>query len=382
MTTEYDVLVVGGRVAGASTAMLLARAGARVAVVERSAYGTDTVSTHGLTRAGVMQLARWGLLDEVAAAGTPPIRQTTFHYTDRASEQLALRSSGGVDALYAPRRYVLDRILADAAADAGVEMWFRTPVTAVLRDESGRVTGVRAQDRELRAGITVGADGIRSTVASAVGAPVVRRGQSLSAILYRYYADARPTGYEWAYGVGGGAGLIPTNDGLTCVFVATTPDRMRALRRCGTERAFAILLAETAPALADRVSAAEPVGAMHGWAGAAGFVRECWGPGWALVGDAGYYKDPITTHGITDALRDAELLADAILETHESYQATRDRLSSRLFAATETVASYSWSLDDVRVLLREVSSAMRDEVDHVGSLPDPGFAADPADFLL
>jgi flavin-dependent dehydrogenase len=122
---------------------------------------------------------------------------------------------------------------------------------------------------------------------------------------------------------------------------------------------------------------------MHGWAGAAGFVRQSWGPGWALAGDAGYYKDPITTHGITDALRDAELLAGAILETptgtapasFAGYQATRDRLSSRLFEATETVASYRWSLDDVRVLLREVSSAMRDEVDHVGSLPDLGVRA-------
>ncbi|HET6986384.1 MAG TPA: NAD(P)/FAD-dependent oxidoreductase, partial [Kribbella sp.] len=362
-----------GRVAGASTAMLLARAGARVALVERSAYGSDTVSTHGLMRAGVMQLSRWGLLGELAAAGTPPIRQTTFHYSDRESEQIALRSSGGVDALYAPRRNVLDRILADAAADAGVELQYRTAVTAVLRDDSSdRVVGVRLRDRELRAGITVGADGIRSSVASAVGAPVVRRGRSLSAILYRYYAGVRATGYEWAYAVGGGAGLIPTNDGLTCVFVATTPDRMRALRRCGTERAFATLLTETAPELADRVLPSEPVGAMHGWAGAVGFVRQSWGPGWALVGDAGYYKDPITTHGITDALRDAELLAGAILgsASFADYQATRDRLSSRLFEATEAVASYRWSLDDARVLLREVSSAMRDEVDHVGSLPE------------
>lgn len=383
MTTAYDVLVVGGRVAGASTAMLLARAGARVALVERAAYGSDTVSTHGLMRAGVMQLSRWGLLGELATTGTPPIRQTTFHYTDRESEQIAIRAGGGVDALYAPRRSVLDRILADAAAEAGVEMLYRTAVTAVLRDESGRVAGVRLRDRDLRAGITVGADGIRSTVASAVSAPVVRQGQSLSAILYRYYADVRPTGYEWAYAVGSGAGLIPTNDELTCVFVATTPARMRELRRCGTEQAFATLLAQTAPGLADRVLRAEPVGAMHGWAGAAGFVRQSWGPGWALAGDAGYYKDPITTHGITDALRDAELLAGAILETPTGtapaslagYQATRDRLSSRLFEATETVASYRWSLDDVRVLLREVSSAMREEVDHVGSLPDLGVRA-------
>ena len=75
---SYDVIVVGGRVAGASTAMLLARAGARVLLLERGRYGTDTLSTHGLMRAGVLQLSRWGLLDRLAAAGTPPVRSTTF----------------------------------------------------------------------------------------------------------------------------------------------------------------------------------------------------------------------------------------------------------------------------------------------------------------
>ena len=384
MTTEYDVLVVGGRVAGASTAMLLARAGVRVAVVERAPYGSDTVSTHGLMRAGVMQLSRWGLLDELTRAGTPPIRQTTFHYTDAESEQLDIRAGGGVDAFYAPRRQVLDRVLADAAADAGAELHYRTAVTAVLRDQTGRVTGVRVPDGELRAGITVGADGIRSTIASAVRAPVVQQGRSCSAVLYRYYALGRPTGYEWAYGAGGGAGLIPTNEGLTCVFVATTPARLRELRRSGTDRAFATLLAQTAPALTDRVLSAETVGPMHGWAGTPGFVRRSWGPGWALVGDAGYYKDPITTHGITDALRDAELLAGELLETIPElarYQTTRDRLSHRLFEATEAVASYDWSLDEARVLLRQVSSAMRDEVEYLGSLPALS-TADPAHIVL
>jgi flavin-dependent dehydrogenase len=370
MSTQYDVLVVGGRVAGASTAMLLARAGARVAVVERAAYGTDTVSTHGLMRAGVLQLSRWGLLDQLD--GTPPIRCTTFHYTDREPEPVNIRPSGGVDALYAPRRQLLDRTLIDAAAGAGVQVRHETAVTALLRDERGRVTGARIQDRtrrteDVRAGITIGADGIRSTVASAAGASVVRRGRSRSAVLYRYYADVQVTGYEWAYALGSGAGLIPTNDGLTCVFVATTPDRMRALRRGGTDRAFAGLLAETSSDLADRVLPAKPDSRMRGWAGEAGFVRQSSGPGWALVGDAGYYKDPITTHGITDAVRDAELLCDALTggETDlANYQATRDRLSSELFEATESVASYTWSLDEVRVLLRQVSAAMRDEVAH------------------
>jgi flavin-dependent dehydrogenase len=396
MSTGYDVVVVGGRVAGASTAMLLARAGARVALVDRAAYGTDTVSTHGLMRAGVLQLSRWGLLSEVVAASTPPIRRTTFHYADGESVQVSIRPGAGVDALYAPRRHLLDRILVDAAAEAGAHVRHDTAVTALLRDDHGRVSGVRVQDRtgktaDLRAAITIGADGIRSTVAEEAGAPVVRQGRSRSAVLYRYYADARATGYEWAYGVGGGAGFIPTNDGLTCVFVGTTPVRLRTLRRDGTEHAFATLLAETAPALAERIASAEPASRMHGWAGVPGFVRRSWGPGWALVGDAGYFKDPLTTHGMTDALRDAELLTNEILETLTGvvpeavalarYQATRERLSSRLFDATEAVASYTWDLPQLRALLRQVSSAMSDEVDHLQSLPDRRIGAGQT-FLL
>ena len=260
MSSTYDVVVVGGRVAGASTALLLARAGARVAMLDRAAYGTDTLSTHGLMRAGVLQLSRWGLLDEVVAAGTPPIKRTMFHYADGESVQVSIRPSAGVDALYAPRRHLLDRILVDAAAEAGAHVRHETTVTALLRDDDGRVTGVRVLDRsgttaDLRAAITVGADGIRSTVADQAGAPFVRQGLSRSAVLYRYYADARATGYEWAYGVGGGSGFIPTNDGLTCVFVGTTPGRLRTLRRDGTEHAFATLLAGIAPQLADRINA-------------------------------------------------------------------------------------------------------------------------------
>jgi flavin-dependent dehydrogenase len=384
MSADYDAVVVGGRVAGASTAMLLARAGARVALVDRALYGSDTISTHGLMRAGVLQLSRWGLLDKVIAAGTPPIRRTVFHYAGAEPEQVSIRSTAGVDALYAPRRRVLDPLLVDAAAEAGAEVRHEAPVTALLRDDNGRVRGIRTQGRsggcvDLRATITVGADGIRSTIANEVGAPVVRRGSAQSAFLYRYYADARPVGYELGYAIGSAAGLIPTNDGLTCVFVGTTPTRMRALRRDGTEHAFGTLLAQTAPLLADQVASAQPIDRLHGWAGVPGFVRRSWGPGWALVGDAGYYNDPITMHGMTDALRDAELLTGEILaaltaEVPESvalarYQATRERLSSRFREATETVASYDWDLEQLRTLLRRVSSAMSDEVEHLWSRP-------------
>jgi 2-polyprenyl-6-methoxyphenol hydroxylase-like FAD-dependent oxidoreductase len=391
MSTQYDVVVVGGRVAGASTAMLLARAGVRVALVDRAAYGSDTVSTHGLMRAGVLQLSRWGLLDDVVRAGTPPIGRTLFHYADSEPEQVSIRSTPGVDALYAPRRVVLDRILVDSAAAAGADVHHDTAMTALLRD-NGRVRGIRVLDHngsalELRARITVGADGLRSTVANLTDAPVVRRGRTRSAFLYRYYADLRPVGYELAYAVGSAAGFIPTNDHLTCVFVGSTPDRLRALRRDGSEYAFTALLSRTAPALADRVAQARQVGGMRGWAGVAGFVRRSWGLGWALVGDAGYYKDPITMHGITDGLRDAEFLTGEILTALSGsvpepvalarYQATRDRLSHRLFDATEALASYDWDLDQVRPLLRQVSSAMSDEVDALGSRAPLLLAGEP-----
>lgn len=377
MNNDFDVVVVGGRVAGAATARLLARSGLRVALVDRGRYGSDTLSTHGLMRAGVLQLGRWGLLDAVAAAGSPAIRRTRFLYAHGEAVEVEIRPSAGVPALYAPRRHLLDRLLVDAAAEAGAEVRHEVTVTSLLQD-GDRVAGVRVLDQRrrevvLRAATTVGADGIRSTVADHTRARVRRRGRTAGAVMYRYYAGLGTLGYEWAYGDGAAAGLIPTNDELTCVFVGTSQQRMRALRKSGAEPAFQALLGQSFAELPERVAAAVPVGRFHGWAGLPGYLRQCWGPGWALVGDAGYFKDPITSHGITDALRDAELLVDALIESLSGgvpesdslrrYQATRDRLSSRLFAATEAVAAYDWNSHAIRRLVREVSAAMGDEVD-------------------
>jgi 2-polyprenyl-6-methoxyphenol hydroxylase-like FAD-dependent oxidoreductase len=381
--TDYDVVVVGGRVAGASTALLLARAGARVALVERARRGSDTVSTHALMRAGVLQLSRWGLLERLVAAGTPAVRRTTFHHEDSRPVQVSIRPSAGVDALYAPRRHVLDAILVDAAVDAGADVLHETPVARLLRDGDGRVAGVVARGPggrllPITAPLTVGADGIASVVARAVEAPVEVQGRSASAVLYRYVSGFEPGGYEWAYAGRAAAGVIPTNDEECCVFVATTPERVRDLRRAaGTEAAFDALLDIAGRPLAPRVRDGAPGGRIRGWAGVPGHVRRSWGPGWALVGDAGYFKDPITTHGMTDALRDAELLAGALLavlggsaegDALSRYQATRDALSRPLFAVTEAVAAYDWDTDGVRSLLRAVSSAMSDEVDHLQAL--------------
>jgi 2-polyprenyl-6-methoxyphenol hydroxylase-like FAD-dependent oxidoreductase len=375
----FDVVVVGARPAGAAVALLLARAGVSVALVDRSAYGSDTVSTHGLMRAGVLQLSRWGLLDRVVAAGTPPIRATTFHYLPDETVRVSIRPYGGVDALYAPRRTVLDRLLVDAAVEAGAEALFRSAATGVVRDRGDRVTGVRIRpagrsaEDVLRARVVVGADGIRSLVANHVSARVTHRGAAATAFLYRYVADLPVDGYEWAYGRRAAAGLIPTNHDETCVFVGTTPTELHALRGSGSDQAFATLLDRAAPSLAERVARGKPVGRLHGWAGMPAQVRRAWGPGWALVGDAGYYRDPITTHGITDALRDAELLSDELVATLAGtvpepvalarYEGTRDRVSERLLAATEAVATYRWTIPEVQAHLRRVSSAMSDEMD-------------------
>jgi 2-polyprenyl-6-methoxyphenol hydroxylase-like FAD-dependent oxidoreductase len=218
-------------------------------------------------------------------------------------------------------------------------------------------------------------------VAQVAGASVERRASTSGAVLYRYYADLPAAGYEWAYGDEAAAGMIPTNDGLTCAFVSTSPERMRRLRRVGAEPAFAALLAAAAPAQAARVHHATAAGRMHGWSTVPGFSRRSWGQGWALVGDAGYFKDPISAHGMTDAMRDAELLANALLRGWSGavpelvglarYQTQRDRLSAGLFEATGRLAAYDWDQPAVETILREVSAAMTDEVELLQDLATP-----------
>jgi 2-polyprenyl-6-methoxyphenol hydroxylase-like FAD-dependent oxidoreductase len=214
MNRHWDVIVVGARVAGAATAMLLARAGLRVLCLDRTRYGSDTVSTHALMRAGVLQLHRWGLLDDVVAAGTPPVRRTVFHY-GQESVAVSIKPSGGVDALYAPRRTVLDALLVDAADRAGAVIEFGATVTGLHRDDTGRVAGVVVRDPRrgstwiARAPFVIGADGRDSLVAREVEASPVSTGRHAGAFLYGYWANLPSDGYEWFYRPGVTAGAIP-----------------------------------------------------------------------------------------------------------------------------------------------------------------------------
>lgn len=365
MNEQYDVVVVGGRCAGAATAMLLARNGVRVLVVEAARPGTDTLSTHALMRGGVLQLHRWGLLDAISAAA-PAIVTTEFAYGDDV-ETVAIRPSAEVPALYAPRRQVLDWLLLDAARAAGAEVRIPARVTTVLTD-GGRVCGVEGvqHGRTFRAtaALTIGADGRNSTVAAAVGAPIIKRGNNSGAIVYGYFAGLPSDRYHWSYRPGATAGVVPTGDGLACVWAGTASNRLRP-----SADAFYPLLTRAAPDVARRIGS--PVGALRGYPGQPGWVRASSGPGWALVGDAGYFKDPITAHGITDALRDAELLARAVIASPDSlgsYEHTRNLLSESLFDVTDRIAGYGWDLPELRGLLLELSDAMRPEVEALQAL--------------
>jgi flavin-dependent dehydrogenase len=302
------------------------------------------------------------------------VRSTTFRSAGEDPVHVTIRPGAGVDALYAPRRTLLDRVLVDAAVEAGAEVRHGVRVTGLVRDRDGRVAGVRVHGgRTVRARYVVGADGVRSVVAETAGSPVVARGRHASAVRYAYLEGVAAEGYEWFYGNGAAAGFIPTNDGLHCAFVATTPERMRTLRLGRPDDGgFAAVLRLAAPDQVRRFTGARQVGRPHGWPGMPGFVRRPWGPGWALVGDAGYYKDPITTHGITDALRDAELLSRALVDALANgderaalgaYQRQRDHVSRDLFRVSDEIASYAWDSRGVQPLLRRLSAAMTDEVE-------------------
>lgn len=313
-----DVVVVGARCAGAATAMLLARQGHDVVLVDRYLAPHDTVSTHSIARSGVVQLARWGLLDEVIARGTPPLTTVTFH-TENGPDRRQIAERAGVAHLVAPRRHVLDGVLVDAAVAAGVRLVTGVRVGGVHRNAAGRVDGIHGAHRAgstVRIGgrFVVGADGLTSVVARSVGARVVDSRPSQGATAYPYYGGVEWDGLEFFLGKGVFAGIFPTNDGEAAVWLCALADRVDAARAVWGSSPAALegLIAARLPDMADRLAGAVRTGPVHINRRLPNHMLAPVGNGWALVGDAGYHRDPITGHGISDAFRDAELLARAL----------------------------------------------------------------------
>jgi 2-polyprenyl-6-methoxyphenol hydroxylase-like FAD-dependent oxidoreductase len=188
-------------------------------------------------------------------------------------------------------------------------------------------------------------------------------------------------GYEWNFGARAASGAIPTNDGRTCVFVGASVQRFHRELRHDRAAAVRALLAEVSPDLGARVAGGTLDGPLRAFPGLPGWLRRPFGPGWALVGDAGYFKDPLTAHGLTDALRDAELLVHAVDEgltgampmaaALAGYERVRDDLSRPLLDATDAIASFDWRLPDLQVLHEQLSAAMQDEARFMGALRTP-----------
>jgi flavin-dependent dehydrogenase len=384
---SHDVVVVGGRVAGSATAMLLARLGHDVVVLDQASLPSDTVSTHSIARSGVVQLRRWGLLDEVLDSGAPAIRQVTFN-AGSESVSRTIKDKAGVDLLVAPRRYVLDTLLATAAEHAGAEVHPGITVTGLQRDTHGRVVGVTGHDHtgapvEFGARWVIGADGLRSRVARSVGAPINQVGPAGGAAQYAYYTGIPWSGIEFFVAERSFAGVFPTHHSQACIWVCTpAADAKAARRRAGSRvEAFDLLLERSAPQLAERLGQARPSSPVQGMLRQPNQLRQAFGPGWALVGDAGYYRDAITAYGISDAFHHAELLAVALdqalgADAEEAaalarYQHQRDQALEEIFELTCRLAAYP-PVPTFIELQKQLSGAIDTQAAALAARPVPG----------
>ncbi|MDX6284790.1 MAG: hypothetical protein QOG53_275 [Frankiales bacterium] len=384
MTENYDVIVVGARAAGSPTAMLLARKGYRVLLVDRATFPSDTMSTHIVHHPGIAALQRWGIADRLIATGCPPIETYRFDFGP-VTIAATPRPADGTTRAYAPRRFVLDKLLLDAAVEAGVEVREGFSVEGLIV-EDGVVRGVRGHVKggpsiEERARVVVGADGVHSVVAKSVGAEKYNEVPAREAMYYSYWRGL-PTDNEFQVYIRPTRALvaIPTHDDLTCVVVGWSIDEFEA-NKTDVEGNY-LKAFEVEPTFAARMKSATRESKFIGTTMDA-FYRKPYGPGWALVGDAGYHKDACTAQGITDAFRHSELLTEALdtaLSGGQSYDAalsayrqTRDETTAPMYGLTADFASFEPPPDEMQQMIGVVASNPQASEDFVsvqaGTMP-------------
>lgn len=321
---RYDAIVVGARCAGAATAFLLAREGFDVLLVDRARFPSEIPHGHYVRMHGPPRLAAWGLLDRVLATGAPPITSITMDLGDYPLTGRGLVVDG-VPVGVAPRRAVLDRVLVEAAVEAGAEFRERFPVED-LTFEDGRVTGIRGRRGvNESARFVIGADGRNSKVAKRVEAPAYAERPTLACWYFSYWSDVRSEGLELYRREDRMIFAHPTNDDLFTVFVGWPIAELTSVRPDAEAQMMTVI--DTVPELADRVRAGRRVERIYGATQLPNFLRRPYGPGWALVGDAGCHKDPVRALGICDALRDAEFLAGSLTESLSGARSEEHALS-------------------------------------------------------
>ena len=322
----HDVVIVGARCAGSPLAMLLARAGHDVVVVDRATFPSDTISTHFINSPGMLRLHRWGLAESLLATGCPPITEAFF---DIGGDELEVEipAQGPVTALVSPRRTVLDKILVDAATEAGAQIREGVSVDSLIFEDE-RVVGVRGHSSEgefeARGRYVVGADGRHSVVAKQVDAPFVEFTDALSSGYYSYFAGTGITRTQLLFRDDVISIMFPTHDELTVVGLIWDRARFKELKR-DVEGNFTKGLASLGPK-GQAVMAAERAERFVGLSDLTNYLRKTSGPGWVLVGDACYHKDPIPADGITDAFRGAEMLAKALDATLKGSRSEEEAL--------------------------------------------------------
>ena len=348
----YDVIVVGARCAGSPLAMRLARSGHRVLMVDRATFPSDTMSTHFIQSPGMIRLARWGLVDKLWEAGTPPVGSAYLQSTETSME-IDFNEYPGfpeVSGLASPRRTILDKILVDAALEAGAELAERVTISSLLRD-GDRVIGVEGHtpDGSFRAEakFVVGADGRHSFVASAVDAEFRRIEPEKACGYYSYFSGVDIFRTEIYTTDDTICAAFPTNDGLFTVAVEWIGRDMKEVRG-DVDKHFLSTL-DTLGEIGPKVQAGERAAQYVGLADIDNFLRQAHGPGWALVGDACYFKDPAPADGISDAFRGADFLADALDDiltgraeeqnAFARYQERQDELAVPLLDHTVTLAA-------------------------------------------
>jgi flavin-dependent dehydrogenase len=317
----YDAIVVGARCAGSPLSMLLARMGYKVLLVDRATFPSDAISSHFIWLTGAACLSRWGLLDRLRATNCPPVREIGIDlgpFSLKGSPPPA----DGVTEMFGPRRTVLDKLLVDAAAEAGAEVEQGFTVTGITSSD-GRVTGIRGHKRngveiEESAKIVIGADGRHSLVASVVGAEQYDTRPVMTCCYYSYWRDVPPHQIAMRPRPDRLMVTTPTNDGLTIGIVIFPIAEFNAVKS-DIDRHFMASI-DTVPEISEALRAGERVERYYGTGDIENFFRKPYGDGWALAGDAGYHKDACTAQGISDAFRSAEWLADAI---HQGFSGVR-----------------------------------------------------------
>jgi 2-polyprenyl-6-methoxyphenol hydroxylase-like FAD-dependent oxidoreductase len=360
----YDAIIIGARCGGSPTAMLLARKGYRVLLCDKATFPSDTMSTHFIHPPGLASLERWGLLERLTATGCPPVRTYSFDFGPVAVSG-SPQSMDGIGHGYCPRRTILDKLLVDAAAEVGAEVREGFTVDEITMAD-GEVTGVRAHEKggvELseKARIVIGADGKHSLVAKTVKPEQYNERPSHLAMYYAYWSGVPSSAFDtyiraehrrgWAH--------LPTHDDLTVIPFGWPVEEFQENRKDIEGNFFKAM--ELAPEFAERVRAGKRESKFIGSADLPGYVRKPFGPGWALVGDAAYHKNPITAMGINDAFRDAELLAGALDDafqgrrTYEQgmsdYQKSRDHEAMPVYDFTDEFAMLQPPPPEMRQLI-------------------------------